>query len=54
MMYKIKSFGGKLVCVIVSTFLIFTFVDQLLLVNVFSQVYYLTHAKKNNNGGLPL
>ena len=46
MMYKIKSFGGKLVCVIVSTFLIFTFVDQLLLVNVFSQVYYLTHAKK--------
>ena len=33
-------------CVIVSTFLIFTFVDQLLLVNVFSQVYYLTHAKK--------
>ena len=46
MMYKIKSFGEKLVCVIVSTFLIFTFVDQLLLVNVFSQVYYLTHAKK--------
>ena len=33
-------------CVIVSTFLIFTFVDQLLLLNVFSQVYYLTHAKK--------
>ena len=33
-------------CVIVSTFLISTFVDQLLLVNVFSQVYYLTHAKK--------
>ena len=54
MMYKIKSFGEKLVCVIVSTFLIFTFVDQLLLVNVFSQVYYLTRAKKNNNGGLPL
>ena len=33
-------------CVIVSTFLVFTFVDQLLLVNVFSQVFYLTHAKK--------
>ena len=46
MMYKIKSFGEKLVCVIVSTFLVFTFVDQLLLVNVFSQVFYLTHAKK--------
>ena len=46
MMYKIKSFGEKIVRVIVSTFLIFTFVDQLLLVNVFSQVYYLTHAKK--------
>ena len=28
--------------VIVSTFLIFIFVDQLLLVDVFSQLYYLT------------
>ena len=28
--------------VIVSTFLIFMFVDQLLLVDVFSQLYYLT------------
>ena len=33
--------------VIVSTFLIFIFVDQLLLVNVFSQLYYL-----NNKVGL--
>ena len=32
--------------VIVSTFLIFMFVDQLLLVDVFSQLYYLTYAKK--------
>ena len=32
--------------VIVSTFLIFMFVDQLLLVDVFSRVYYLTYAKK--------
>ena len=33
--------------VIVSTFLIFMFVDQLLLVDVFSQLYYL-----NNKVGL--
>ena len=33
--------------VIVSTFLIFIFVDQLLLVDVFSQLYYL-----NNKVGL--
>ena len=33
-------------CVIGSTFLIFMFVDQLLLVDVFSQLYYLTRAKK--------
>ena len=32
--------------VIVSAFLIFMFVDQLLLVDVFSQLYYLTYAKK--------
>ena len=40
--------------VIVSTFpIIFMFVDQLLLVDVFSQLYYLTDAKKqNNNVGL--
>ena len=38
--------------VIVSTFLIFMFADQLLLVDVFSQLHYLTYAKKNNNVGL--
>ena len=35
---------------IVSTFRIFMFVDQLLLVDVFSQLYNLTYAKKNNVG----
>ena len=34
-MYKLKGFKEKLVC-IVSKFLIFMFVDQLLLVDVFS------------------
>ena len=34
--------------VIVSTFRIFMFVDQLLLMDVFSHLYYLTYAKKNN------
>ena len=33
-------------CAIVSTFLIFMFVDQLLLVDAFSQLYCLSHAKK--------
>ena len=37
-MYKIKGLREKLVCVKVSTFLIFMFVDQLLLVDVFSQL----------------
>ena len=32
--------------VILSTFLIFMFVDQLLLVDVFSQLCYLSYAKK--------
>ena len=45
-MYKIKGFKEKLACVIVSTFLIFMFVDHLLLVDAFSQLYYLTYAKK--------
>ena len=45
-MYQTKSFREKLVCVIVSTFLIFMFVEQLIFVEVFSQLYYLTHAKK--------
>ena len=44
-MYKIRGFRSreKLVCVIVFTFLIF--VNQLLLVDVFSQLYYLTYTK---------
>ena len=41
--------------VIDSTFLIFMFVDQLLLVEVFSQLYYLTYAKKQQcPGRVPL
>ena len=43
---KGHGFRENLVSVIVSTFLIFMFVDQLLLVDVFSQLYYLTYAKK--------
>ena len=39
---KGHGFRENLVSVIVSTFLIFMFVDQLLLVDVFSQLYYLT------------
>ena len=38
-MCKTKSFREKLVCLIVSTFLIFMFVDQVLPVDVFSQLY---------------
>ena len=45
-MCKTKGFKEKLVCVIVSTFLIFMFDDQLLLVGVFSLLYYLTYTKK--------
>ena len=45
-MYQTKSFREKLVCVMVSTFLIFQFVEQLIFVEVFSQLFYLTHAKK--------
>ena len=44
-MYQTRSFREKLVRVIVSTFLIFMFVEQLISVDVFSQLYYLTHAK---------
>ena len=43
---KGAGFRENLAAVIVSTFLIFMFVDQLLLVDVFSQLYYLTYAKK--------
>ena len=53
-MYKrVMVFRENIVSVIVSTFLLFVFVDQLSLVDVFSQLYYLTDAKKqNNNVGL--
>ena len=43
---KGHGFRENLVSVIVSTSLIFMFVDQLLLVDVFSQLYYLTYAIK--------
>ena len=44
--YVQKGFRENLVSVIVSTFPIFMFVGQLLLVDVFSQLYYLTYARK--------
>ena len=43
---KGDGFRENLAAVIVSTFLIFMFVGQLLLLDVFSQLYYLTYAKK--------
>ena len=43
---KVTVFRENLGSVIVSTFLLFMFVDQLLLVDVFSQLCYLTDAKK--------
>ena len=53
MFKRVTVFRENLVSVIVSTFLLFMFVDQLLLVDVFSQLYYLTDAEKqNNNVGL--
>ena len=53
-MYKrVMVFRENIVSVIVSTFVLFMFVDQLSLVDVFSQQYYLTDTKKqNNNVGL--
>ena len=53
-MYKrVMVFRENIVSVIVSTFVLFMFVDQLSLVDVFSQQYYLTDVKKqNNNVGL--
>ena len=53
---KGHGFRENLVSVLVSTFLIFMFVDQLLLVDVFSQLYYLTDANKNKTtmSDLPL
>ena len=50
--YKTKDFREKVVCVIVSTFLIFMFADLLLFVDVLSYLCY--HVKKKNNGGLTL
>ena len=47
--HKGDGFRENLASVIVSTFLIFMFVDQLLLVDVFSQLYL---CQKNNNVGL--
>ena len=47
--YYVQKGGGfreNLASVIVFIFLIFYFVDQLLLVDVFSQLYYLNYAKK--------
>ena len=50
---RLMVFRDNIVSVIVSTFLLFMFVDQLSLVDVFSQQYYLADAKKqNNNVGL--
>ena len=53
-MYKrVMVFRENIVSVIVSTSVLFMFVDQLSLVDVFSQQYYLTDAKKQkNNVGL--
>ena len=46
-MYKMVTVLERILClVIVSAFLIFMFVDQLLLVDVFSQLYYVTYAIK--------
>ena len=47
-MYKIKGFLGKIVCVIHCSFHIshFQVCWSVLLVDVFSQLYYLTYAKK--------
>ena len=51
---KGSGFRENLVSVIVSTFPVFTFVDQLLFVDVFSQLYCLTAAQKTSMSDLPL
>ena len=60
-MQKGHGFRENLASVIDSTFVIFMFVDQLLLVNVFSELYHVTYAftatiislfSKNKNVGL--
>ena len=47
-MYRIKGFREKVVCVIVSPHFSFSymFADQLLVVDEFSYLYFLTRAKK--------
>ena len=40
-----KGFRESVVCVIISTFLIFMFADQLLIMDLFSQLYYLNFDK---------
>ena len=49
-MYKRVGFRENRVSVIVTTFFIFMFVDQLLLVDVFSQLYYLTEYATKQQG----
>ena len=54
---KGHGFRENVVSVIVSTFLIFMFVDKLLLVDVFSQLYYLRSSnlrQKTTISDLPL
>ena len=52
-MYKrVTVLRENLVSVIASTFLLFMFVDQLLLVDVFSAVLFNDAKKQNNNVGL--
>ena len=48
------GFREKLVRVIVSRFLIFMFVDQLLLVDVFSQLYFADLCQKTTLAALTL
>ena len=49
-MYERVGFRENRVSVIVTTFFIFMFVDQLLLVDVFSQLYYLTENATKQQG----
>ena len=45
-MYKIKCFREELPCVIVPYSILMFISDQLLLADMFSQLYYLTYTKK--------
>ena len=53
-MHKIMGFRKKLVREIVSTFLIFMFVDHLLLLDVFSQLYFADLCQKTTLAALTL